>query len=71
MTLPTSYKGTSGGGLWQFFLDRDNDSFVNARLIGVAYYEKSVGKELHIVGHGPISIYETLFNAIREKWPST
>jgi hypothetical protein len=67
--LPTSYKGTSGGGLWKFYLARENFSLVQARLIGVAYWEKPVGDELHIIGHGQVGIYETLFNAIRQKWP--
>jgi hypothetical protein len=67
--LPTSYKGTSGGGLWKFFLNEDDFSVVQARLIGVAYWEKRVGDELHLIGHGQTSLYETLFNAIREKWP--
>jgi hypothetical protein len=70
--LPRSYKGTSGGGLWKFYLAQETFSLVQARLIGVAYYQKPVGDELHIVGHGQISIYDTLFNAfnaIRQKWP--
>ncbi len=68
--LPTSYKGTSGGGLWKFYLDQDDFSLVQARLIGVAYFEKPVGGEIHFIGHGQTSIYETLLNAIRQKWPS-
>jgi hypothetical protein len=64
--LPTSYKGTSGGGLWTFFLNQDDS--VQARLIGVAYWEKPVGEELHIVRHGQISIYKTMFDAICRKW---
>jgi hypothetical protein len=67
--LPTSYEGTSGGGLWKFYLAQETFSLVQARLIGVAYYEKRVGDELHIIGHGQISIYVTLFDAIRQKWP--
>jgi hypothetical protein len=67
--LPKSYKGTSGGGLWKFFLGQDDFSIVQVRLIGVAYWEKPVGDELHILGHGQISIYESLFNVIRQKWP--
>jgi hypothetical protein len=67
--LPTSYKGTSGGGLWKFFLNQDNS--VQACLIGVAYWEKPLEDELHIVGHGQISIYKTMFDAIRQKWPVT
>ena len=68
--LPTSYKGSSGGGLWKFYFDRDNFSLVQARLIGVAYWEKPDDNELHLVGHGQVSIYQTLFNAIRLKWPA-
>jgi hypothetical protein len=66
--LPNSYKGTSGGGLWLFFLGLDDFSVAQVRLVGVAYWEKPVGDELHIIGHAQISIYDTLFNAIRQKW---
>ena len=66
--LPTSYKGTSGS-VWKFYLARENFSLVQARLVGVAYWEKPVGDELHIIGHGHVGVYETLFNAIRQKWP--
>jgi hypothetical protein len=67
--LPTSYKGTSGGGLWLFYLARESFSLVQARLVGVAYWEKPVGDELHIIGHGQADIYDTLLTAIRQKWP--
>jgi hypothetical protein len=66
--LPKSYKGTSGGGLWKVFLGQDDFSIFQVRLIGVAYWEKPIGDELHIIGHGQVSIYDTLFNAIRQKW---
>jgi hypothetical protein len=69
MVLPKSYKGTSGGGLWHFYLGESDFSVVQARLVGVAYWEKPVGDELHLLGHGQISIYHTLFNAIQQKWP--
>jgi hypothetical protein len=68
--LPTSYKGTSGGGLWKFYLAKVTFSLLQARLIGVAYWEKPVGTELHLVGHGQVSIYDHLVNAIRRKWSS-
>jgi hypothetical protein len=68
VVLPKSYKGTSGGGLWKFYLGMDDFSVAQARLLGVAYWEKPVGHELHIIGHGQIIIYDTLFNAIRQKW---
>jgi hypothetical protein len=69
--LPKSYKGTSGGGLWQFFLGQEDFSIIQVRLIGVAYWEKPIGDELHIIGHGQISVYDTLFKAINEKWSLT
>jgi hypothetical protein len=52
MTLPKSYKGTSGGGVWKFFLGERDFSVLQARLIGVAYWEMPVGDELHIVEQG-------------------
>jgi hypothetical protein len=69
--LPTSYEGTSGGGLWKFYLDPYDFSLVQARLIGVAYWQKPVGNELHLAGHAQVSIYKTLLDAIRQKWPPT
>jgi hypothetical protein len=68
VALPKSYQGTSGGGLWHFYLAEDDFSVVQARLVGVAYFEKPVGDELHLLGHGQISIYDTLYKAIRKKW---
>jgi hypothetical protein len=67
--LPTSYEGTSGGGLWKFYLAHETFSLVQARIIGVAYWQKPVGSELHLVGHGQVSIYDHLLNIIRQKWP--
>jgi hypothetical protein len=69
VVLPKSYKGTSGGGLWHFYLGQHDFSVVQARLVGIAYWEKLVGDELHLLGQGQISIYHTLFNAIHRKWP--
>jgi hypothetical protein len=67
--LPTSYEGTSGGGLWKFYLAQETFALVQARLIGVVYWQKPVGSELHLVGHGQVSIYDHLLNIIRQKWP--
>ena len=69
--LPESYGGTSGAGRWRYYLARENFSLVQARLIGVAYYQEVVGEELHIIGHGQVGVYETLFNAISQKWPGS
>lgn len=67
--LPTSYEGTSGGGLWQLYLRADG-SVIQLRLAGVAFYQKKIGDELHIIGHGPHSIYHTLYQNIKAKWPT-
>jgi hypothetical protein len=58
------------GGLWQLFLDPDDFSLVQARLVGVAFWEKPVANELHIVGHGQRSVYGTLVKEITKKWPA-
>ena len=63
---PSSYKGTSGGGLWRIYPKPDSGSDPAYRLIGVAFYETSDGQ---IVCHGQASLYVKLFDAIREKWP--
>jgi hypothetical protein len=69
VVVPKSYQGTSGGGLWHFYLGEDDFSVMQARLVGVAYWEKPMGDELHLLGHGQVSIYQTLYNAIKQKWP--
>jgi hypothetical protein len=78
VVLPKSYQGSSGGSLWHFYLDQDDFSIVQARivqarivqarLVGVAYFEKPMGDELHLLGHGQISIYDILYKAIQQKW---
>jgi hypothetical protein len=66
---PSSFKGKSGGGFWDVFIREDDFSFVQARLSGVAYWEKQLGSELHLVCHGPNSVYATLFDQIVARWP--
>jgi hypothetical protein len=68
VVLPTSYKGTSGGGLWQMYFGAEGRP-VQTRLSGVAFYETQVGDEVHIIGHGLHSIYQTLYQDIKTKWP--
>jgi len=67
-TLPASYRGTSGGGLWQLYFDRGSKTFIEARLIGVAFYERYSGDTRYLVGHGQRSVYGTLRAKILEKW---
>lgn len=69
--LPNSYKGISGGGLWHVSLDPEDDfSVAQIRLCGVAFWQETVNGEVHIIGHGPQSIYGSLFEAIAKRWPS-
>jgi hypothetical protein len=71
-TPPTTYAGASGGGLWRFYLKRGEDgtfSLIQSRLVGVAFWEKKVEDELHIVCHGQQSLYRVLFDRIRAEWP--
>ena len=68
VSRPTSFKGTSGGGLWKIFIDRADNGFVQSRLFGVAYYETVDHSELQLVCHGPRSIYSALLREIDETW---
>jgi hypothetical protein len=69
--LPESYEGSSGGGLWRIYTKSEDNgtySLVQSRLAGVAFWEKPVEKELHIICHGQHSIYNVLYNQIKQKW---
>lgn len=65
---PQSYKGFSGGGLWQILLeDRDDGSVEISELIlsGVAFYESPLAEERRIIEcHGRRSIYEGVVRAL-------
>jgi hypothetical protein len=62
---PSSYAGTSGGGLWRIYPKPDDGGEVAFRLIGVAFYETA---DRQIICHGQASVYVKLFDAVREKW---
>jgi hypothetical protein len=62
---PSSYAGTSGGGLWRIYPKPDDDGEVAFRLIGVAFYETA---DRQIICHGQGSVYVKLFDAVRAKW---
>ena len=59
----------SGGGFCEIFIREDDLSFVQARLSGVAYWERQVGAELDLVCHGPQNVYVKLFDEIVARWP--
>jgi hypothetical protein len=69
--LPTSYRGTSGGGLWRLYTKQRDDgtfSLVQRRLVGVAFWETA--EERHLICHGQSSLYDHLFASVRRQWPN-
>jgi hypothetical protein len=73
--LPTSFKGTSGGGFWRIYTTKPDAegaySVVQLRLAGVAFWEEPTETNLHIVCHGQRSIYHLLYERIKaNSWSS-
>jgi hypothetical protein len=62
---PSSYEGTSGGGLWRVYPQPDDGGPTAYRLIGVAFYQTA---DREIICHGQASVYGRLFDAVRDKW---
>ena len=71
-TLPESYGGTSGGGVWRAFTQMRTDQkkyLVQLRLLGVAFYQSdATNGSRSIICHGPKTIYDRMFTAIRARW---
>jgi hypothetical protein len=71
-TLPESYGGTSGGGVWRAFTQMRADQkkyLVQLRLLGVAFYQSdATNGSRSIICHGPKTIYDRMFTAIRARW---
>jgi hypothetical protein len=73
LSPPTSYGGTSGGGLWRLYAEPTADGkerLVQSRLLGVAYHETDRTNRWRnkIICHGPQSVYRTLPERIRSRW---
>lgn len=68
-SLPGSYQGMSGAGLWRFYVSPDG-SVRETRLHGIAFYESppSDGRRT-IICHGPRSLFDLLYSKMIEKWP--
>lgn len=66
--LPTNVVGMSGGGMWRakFSMSEDFKKFNLHAFIfsGVNFYQTEFGKEYQILGHGPMSIYKSLYNLV-------
>jgi hypothetical protein len=57
--MPSSFEGTSGGGLWSFYVvEKDNKpEVIERRLIGVAFFQSpSSDGRLSITCHGSLGI---------------
>lgn len=68
---PTSYGGTSGGGLWRVTIEQtsENGSLEQkADLVGVAFWEDQSSENRKIVCHGPQGVYGALYEAALKKW---
>ncbi|WP_417494642.1 hypothetical protein [Maricaulis sp.] len=71
-SVPTDFKGTSGGGIWRVRLRGDADenfTVADSWLAGVAYWQDEIESSLGIIGHGPISVYGHLLAALYRRWP--
>ena len=70
--IPRSYVGVSGGGIWKikFFVSEDEKSFTvenpisDVSLVGVNF-SQTAEKGRQIIGHGPYSIYKSLYDYIQ------
>src|SRR5262245_41475485 len=70
--MPSSFEGTSGGGLWSFYVvEKDNKPEVIERsLIGVPFFQSpSSDGRLSITCHGLLGIYGSLIDKIIARWP--
>lgn len=70
---PESFKGLSGGGLWQFLISKSKEGEIEVTdkiLSGVAFYQSSwENRVLNINCHGRQSIYGTAIEAVRKNVP--
>ena len=70
---PDNYAGMSGGALWRVYCTKDDDgqlSVVDKKVYGVAFHQSDLSDQKRIITcHGPRSVYGSLIEAVREKWP--
>ena len=72
-SLPGSFKGMSGGGVWRFYVTKNKDGTLNPidrQFIAVPFYQSppSDGKR-EITCQGPYGIYGSLIDAVTKRWP--
>jgi hypothetical protein len=64
---PGSYGGTSGGGLWRCYVDRDLQRAKGVALAGVAFRQSGDRRTISCVG--PVPIYGELIDRVLARWP--
>jgi hypothetical protein len=57
--LPKSFRGLSGGGLWQVTLESDSFNILDIQLIGIQISEYPTPAPNSLCCRGPISLYES------------
>lgn len=68
---PLSYGGTSGGGVWRISLSHDLVTVRTRKLVGMAFCESPiVDGERTLTCHGPQSIYGSMIERVRPRWPA-
>ena len=65
---PGTYAGTSGGGLWRCYVERDLQRAKGAAVVGVAFGESSDRSVISCVGPRPI--YGEPVDRIQNRWPN-
>lgn len=70
--IPRSFEGTSGGAIWRFYVaEKDGKIEVfDRRLIGVPFHQSlTADGKREITCHGKASIYGSLVDAVKSRWP--
>ena len=62
--MPENLEGMSGGGIWRVKFSMDF-KIIDIIFSGVNFYQTEFGKRYQIIGHGPKSIYENLFEIVK------
>lgn len=71
--IPNSFEGTSGGGVWRFYVTEKEGKpeVVDRRLIAVPFHQSfTADGKREITCHGSKSIYGTLVDQVEARWPN-
>lgn len=70
--LPLSFEGVSGGAFWKTYVTEKNgiNEVTESRLMGVPFYQSIADNgKIEITCHWSYSIYKTLIDEVRSRWP--